>query len=286
MYIHSSDSFSGGGVSGCSGEMSSMEISALRSELSSAKASLLELGQDKGSSSNYNNFISKSPGVVLLGMHRSGTSMLGGLLSEAMVFRVGAYEELIHGADPRDNVKGFFERTDIVLQNDELIAKERVDYGNNLYAYDAKLALKQIMSNEVPFKKGEKGPKFLNEGTISVRGMEGKGDKDVDITWMQKDPRMCITLRTWLPLFDRLPAIELICTSHPQANLPHCLSQHREQQHAKVWSLKQKTNVFKILPSLPLPSIRPDGTRRSVVASVSVLVTRRGGVQFSAGLTC
>jgi hypothetical protein len=189
-------------------------LSSFQKKQSSSSTSSSSIATIGSSSNTGGGGVEKSPGVVLLGMHRSGTSMLGGLLSEAMGFRVGAFKELIHGADPRDNVKGFFERTDMVLQNDELMARQRVDYGNNIMAYDSREGLRQILAKEIPFVLGKKGLAFLNQGTINVRGQDGVGEKDVDVTWMQKDPRMCITLRTWLPLLDALPAI-IFTYRHP-----------------------------------------------------------------------
>jgi len=56
--------------------------------------------------------IASGPGVVILGMHRSGTSMLGGLICK-MGFNTGT---LMAGA--KDNPKGYFERFDVAQQND------------------------------------------------------------------------------------------------------------------------------------------------------------------------
>jgi hypothetical protein len=66
-----------------------------------------------------------APGVVVLGMHRSGTSLLAGLLFRAGLW-VGERRDLIWGADAADNSKGFYERTDIVLQNDALMKLQKV----------------------------------------------------------------------------------------------------------------------------------------------------------------
>lgn len=65
------------------------------------------------------------PGVVVLGMHRSGTSLLTGLLFRAGLW-VGDRWDLIWGASATDNAKGFFERTDVVLQNDYLMKQQKV----------------------------------------------------------------------------------------------------------------------------------------------------------------
>jgi hypothetical protein len=63
-----------------------------------------------------------TPGVIVLGMHRSGTSMLSGLLVNGIGYKVGG--PLIGAAF--DNAKGFFERIDVVLQNDEFMQSQRI----------------------------------------------------------------------------------------------------------------------------------------------------------------
>ena len=75
-------------------------------------------------------------GLVVLGMHRSGTSLLGGLLVRCGLF-VGARRDLIWGADPNDNKKGFFERSDVVLQNDWLLRDQKAHWSVKADAYDA-----------------------------------------------------------------------------------------------------------------------------------------------------
>jgi len=127
-------------------------------------------------------------GFMILGMHRSGTSMLGGLLNKGAGYAVGG--PLIRSNF--DNEKGFFERIDIVLQNDEFMKKQRVYWDANVIHYDWEQALKDKESGAVTFKEGNRGLPFLNDPN--------------NAPWMQKDPRMCITLKTWLKLMNNEPA--------------------------------------------------------------------------------
>lgn len=129
------------------------------------------------------------PGVVVLGMHRSGTSMLSGLLVTSAGYKVGG--PLIGAAF--DNAKGFFERVDVVLQNDEFFTLQGMYWGANLLGYDWEKALKDKESGAATFRQGERGLKFLNNPDSSP--------------WLQKDPRMCITLKTWIKLLKKEPAI-------------------------------------------------------------------------------
>jgi len=122
-------------------------------------------------------------GFVVLGMHRSGTSMLAGLLVKGFNYKVG--EPLIKPGD--DNKKGFFELLPAVLQNDEFLTNQHASWAGNIRAYDSDKAFKAWQSRKVATKEGYKTLRIL-------KGMQ---------PWLQKDPRMCITLRTWLTIFSQ-----------------------------------------------------------------------------------
>ena len=137
------------------------------------------------------------PGVIVLGMHRSGTSVLGGLINK-MGLKTGG--PLIPAAE--DNEKGFFERIDVVLQNDALLSSQELHYAYNTYKYNPKQGLKLSLEQADGkfFAEGRRGLKFLNAPE--------------SVPWMLKDPRLCITFRTWLPLLNAIPAI-LFTYRHP-----------------------------------------------------------------------
>jgi len=129
-------------------------------------------------------------------MHRSGTSMLSGLLVKGLGYKTGG--PLI--GQSFDNKKGFFERIDIVLQNDEFLSKQHANWDRNVVKFDADKAYQMKLDKKVKWKEGEKGLKFLNDNSNSP--------------WLQKDPRMCITLNTWLPMLNTPPAI-IFTYRHP-----------------------------------------------------------------------
>lgn len=135
-------------------------------------------------------------GFVVLGMHRSGTSMLAGLLVTGLGYKTGG--PLIGSAF--DNEKGFFELLGVVLQNDELMKAQRTYWDSNVIAYSGQRGLDDKKSGKVKFHKGDKALEFLNNPDNGP--------------WLQKDPRMCITLKTWIPLFDNEPAA-LFTYRHP-----------------------------------------------------------------------
>jgi hypothetical protein len=135
-------------------------------------------------------------GFFVLGMHRSGTSMLAGLLVTGLGYKTGG--PLIGSAF--DNEKGFFELLGVVLQNDELMKAQRTYWDSNVMAYKGERGLDDKKSGKVKFNKGDKALEFLNNPDNGP--------------WLQKDPRMCITLKTWIPLFDVEPAA-LFTFRHP-----------------------------------------------------------------------
>ena len=181
------------------------------------------------------------PGVIVLGMHRSGTSILGGLLTK-MGLKVGG--PLIQPGS--DNEKGFFERIDVVLQNDAFMWKQNSHYGGNTWQYDA---LKGVASyfNEMS------NPKFFAEGK---RGLAFLNDKN-NYPWMLKDPRLCITFRTWLPLLNFIPAI-IFTYRHPldvSLSLHTRYEQYKMQRGLKLWyvynkrAIQQSSDLCRVITS-------------------------------------
>lgn len=117
-----------------------------------------------------------------------------------------------------DNVKGFFERIDVVLQNDYIMRAQNVHYSFNTHKYDAGKGLVSVLNaDDKFFNEGKRGLAFLNNA--------------VNYPWMLKDPRLCITMRTWLPLLNFIPAI-VFTYRHP---LDVALSMHnRETEHFPI----------------------------------------------------
>lgn len=86
------------------------------------------------------------------------------------------------------------------MQNDEFLKLQGAWWGANLLGYKSELGVEHKKSGEATFKEGAKALSFLNNAE--------------NAPWLQKDPRMCITLRTWLPLLNNEPAI-LFTYRHP-----------------------------------------------------------------------
>ncbi|MBX2847234.1 MAG: sulfotransferase [Acidiferrobacterales bacterium] len=107
--------------------------------------------------------------IVILGMHRSGTSMLTKLINMAGAY-VGESEELI-GSNP-ENPKGFWERIDLRKLNDELLFSANSDW-DSLVDFDADSLSREALEG---FSSGLKSViKKLDENKV----------------WVIKEPRIC-----------------------------------------------------------------------------------------------
>ena len=110
-------------------------------------------------------------GIMVLGMHRSGTSMLSGLLVEGFGYKPGA--PLIQPA--YDNEKGFYELIPAVLQNDIFMSEQNIDWATNVKNYKADLAYQRYIEGKTPFLRGANALRVLNDANMRP--------------WLQKDPR-------------------------------------------------------------------------------------------------
>ena len=113
--------------------------------------------------------------LVILGMHRSGTSMVAGLLG-ACGWYVGEDDELIPAAE--DNPRGFWERRDVVAVNDQLLSDSDASWFQ---------------------------PQVLHDAAPADAIQEILGRLDAHAPWLIKDPRFLLTWDLWKePLADTL----------------------------------------------------------------------------------
>jgi hypothetical protein len=90
---------------------------------------------------------------------------------------------------------------DVVLQNDEFMNDQKVWWSHNVMNYKDDVALKNKKAgHSILFRNGAKALAFFNNAD--------------NAPWLQKDPRMCLTLGTWLPLLNNEPAV-LFTYRHP-----------------------------------------------------------------------
>jgi hypothetical protein len=168
----------------------------------------------------------KTPGVIVLGMHRSGTSMLSGLLVEGFKYDMG--DDIMKPSF--DNEKGFYENNDVVTQNDEFLLKQRASWSSNLVGFNPDKALEQKAKGKLKFKDGKQALQFLNKYKFSP--------------YLLKDPRLCITLPIWLNLVDEEPAI-VFTYRHP-LEVAMSLKSRGEEYHRQKVERKENTTVHNI----------------------------------------
>lgn len=129
--------------------------------------------------------------LIVLGMHRSGTSVLARVLN-----LMGAYfapEGMSTGAN-RENPKGFWERRDVRELNDYVLHGAGCDW-NRVAEFDV---------DAVP---GEIAAGFHARASRLVLEM------DAHRPWFIKEPRLCLLLPLWLRLFELPVAVHIV--RHP-----------------------------------------------------------------------
>jgi Uncharacterized protein conserved in bacteria len=145
-------------------------------------------------------------GFVILGMHRSGTSMLSGLLVNVFGYKIGEPQIWTK----KHNKKGYFELLPVVEQNRMFLKGQGV---RNPFA--SKKIRKFNASDVIDHIQDYNGTNILNDKTKQI-ALYRKAGKDLsktplqlaldelnnnatNIPWLLKDPALCITLRSWLP---------------------------------------------------------------------------------------
>ena len=138
--------------------------------------------------------LAKSTAVCVLGMHRSGTSALSGLLSLAGV----DFGQNLTPAD-KNNPKGYFENDDIWRVHHDLLKEIGSDWAD----------IRNFNADWQQSKAVESALLLLSE--ILQQDFSSK------TLWGIKDPRMCRFFQIWHPLlenFDADPRI-IIVVRHP-----------------------------------------------------------------------
>ena len=129
-------------------------------------------------------------GILVLGMHRSGTSAVAGLLARAGAY-LGGESELLP-AHAHDNPTGYWERHDVVAAHDAVLE-------SNGFKWDQVAGLH---SNRLrPDSLAALRDKLRKALTSLVES---------DRPWLVKDPRLCLFLPQWLQLADNPACIVVV----------------------------------------------------------------------------
>ncbi|MCP4696491.1 MAG: hypothetical protein GY862_06550 [Gammaproteobacteria bacterium] len=124
--------------------------------------------------------------LIVLGMHRSGTSVLARILN-----MMGAYygPEGINFGASEENAKGFWERKDVLALHQEIMRANGADW-DTVAAFDPE----NILENAEADKK-------LRAILL---------DLDAHRPWMIKDPRLCLLLPVWRRFLEVPVCIHII----------------------------------------------------------------------------
>ncbi len=130
-----------------------------------------------------------SQAILVLGMHRSGTSATARVLG-LMGAQIGAPEELLP-AHPEDNPTGYWERAELNAIHDRLLATTGHAW-NRLAGFDPRNL------------DAEACQSFSQQLQNLVDKLDAEGKP-----WLAKDPRLCLLLSQWRPLL-KAPAYVVV----------------------------------------------------------------------------
>lgn len=136
--------------------------------------------------------------IFIISMHRSGSSLLAGLLSQNG-FELGPKDQLIPGN--KDNERGFFERRDVVNINEYLLSEG--GYSHMLPRIDYPLRAEPDHS-----QVGNVANLLIQSGVQVV-----------------KDPRFCLTLDVWTNYFD---SIKLVFITRSPSDVAESLNRRQK----------------------------------------------------------
>jgi hypothetical protein len=136
--------------------------------------------------------------VIVTGMHRSGTSMMAGLLMKCGLYLGNNLIGILH-----DNPKGHFEDRNFMRINAEIFEANAGRWG-------------------MPPKKIEiVPPKLINQ----MRAFVGMWPKDRPVGW--KDPRACLTVQIWRGLIEP-ESLKVVHIKRPAMEIAHSLKKRNK----------------------------------------------------------
>ena len=156
-------------------------------------------------------------GVVVLGMHRSGTSLLAGLLVHGLSYQ--APGELIAGND--QNPYGFYENFHVARQNDRWLGEQGKTWDKlNMRTLpdNSSLVLNELnpgLSCATDSCASSASPKKYGR-YFDHRNKALASYNDPSISpWMMKDPRLCVTFKLWLEVLKGAPPAVIFTFRNP-----------------------------------------------------------------------
>ncbi len=196
--------------------------------------------------------------IIVLGMHRAGTSAITRLIN-----LMGAYlgpEDQFLPATP-DNPKGYWERIDVLQLHEWLLEKLNADW--------------HLVSTVDPHQiDPELREAFTQRARKILQGLEGNRP------WVMKDPRLCLLLTLWLPLLEVPICVHVV--RHPLATARSLEKRDHFPPHfgAALWEHYAARSLL-VSSGLPRFSVCYEQLMEQPVATVRALYEnlRNYGVQ-------
>ena len=126
--------------------------------------------------------------AIIIGMHRSGTSALSGVLHDNRI--VMGREDDFYPPPMKENPKGFFENVRFRRLNDKILA----EHGYKVKSFSTTIPLIENTSLHISRK--------MKDIILNYTG-------DYD-RWGFKDPRTCLTLYCWLAVIHSLDLMRMV----------------------------------------------------------------------------
>jgi hypothetical protein len=173
-------------------------------------------------------------------MHRSGTSALAGAICSAG-WTVGDDPNLLQPDD--HNAKGYFERSDVVAANEELLAEaSKSAFGAPLQRFS--FALTQDFGGQAwlfgPFSLASQpySPSLRIRESITkcVSAIEA-GAVRTGTPFVLKDPRLCCTLKYWREFLPPARVIAIVRS-------PHAVAQSLNKIYGLPWEINAAAWAF------------------------------------------
>ncbi|MDD2816285.1 MAG: glycosyltransferase [Thiotrichaceae bacterium] len=168
--------------------------------------------------------------IMVLGMHRSGTSAVARLLNMMGMYFAPERMEL---PATKANPKGYWERRDVVNLNEEIFAAMGISW-DKISDYDSSQITPEISTQ------------FSSRAQEIVLGL------DAHRPWMMKDPRLNLLLPLWLPLLE-LPVCVYVYRSPIQ--VAQSLAARENFSIHLGLALWEKYNLIALADSAHLPRI-------------------------------
>lgn len=151
--------------------------------------------------------------ILVLGMHRSGTSTLTRLINMMGAY-IGPEDKLLEISDKTmisSNPKGHWERRDVIRVNDQILKTYGVSWQTPVFSK--------------PIESKDLSQDIKKNMQLIIYGL------DTRRPWVMKDPRMCLTLPAWLDFLE-MP-IAVIAVRSP-VQIAQSLSKRNQISHEKA----------------------------------------------------